>query len=155
MTIARKSKRPKLIPVKVTRTPEQKLERELRSQIALLKRLLREERARNRELLTRIQGWEPGEPWTARQPQRPITDAPPVTSQPDDLHEDEPVGFSVEELAAMGLQPNSAGGVLDTKTGTLYESVEAAKEFRAWLSKKGLPADTKPDDVRVDFQNGG
>lgn len=94
-------------------------------------RLAKEER---RELLTRIQAWEP----PRDQPPAPVSE-----SQGNEPQE----GYTLSELVQLGLEPNDGGGFRDRLNGGIWETVQEAIEYREILKKRGLKPTTHPDEL--------
>lgn len=90
-----------------------------------------------RELLTRIQAWEPGP--------EPEPAAPSAGSQAVGSTEE----YSREELAERRIQLNGAGGFIDLDCGVLFETVADIEAHRRALEDRGLPASTKPHELEL------
>lgn len=97
--------------------------------------------AERRELYTRIQAWDAG----GLSKPEPSEPKPPAAEADE---EDPGAAPSHEELMALGLVENEAGGYIDARTGVLYENLTAYKSYMAYLAKHNLPVNTKPDDMK-------
>lgn len=94
--------------------------------------------AERRELLTRIQGWEP-EP-----PRKP---APAGGHPASESHAAESAEWDQARLAdsaSKGILPNEDGGYWDTHSRWLFDSIEDIEAWRAMLLSKKLPITLNP-----------
>ena len=106
------------------------------------RKFMLEQAARERrELYSRIQVWE-------IEPSPAPAAAPDAPSSQPAGNTDEPKPWTHLELEAMGLKENSDGNIIDTRSGALFESVEAWKDYTLDLKKRGLPTNLHPAIVR-------
>lgn len=91
-----------------------------------------------RELLTRLQAWDPNPP------------APPAAGAPESqprAGQEEPI-HTFEDLSREKVRENADGGYVDLLSGAVFETLDDVREWRAALRKQGLPADLHPSIVQ-------
>jgi len=122
---------------------ERNLFRQDLERLQIKNQMILDEAAREREgLLTRIQAWEPAPPAAApAAPEKP-------GSHTAELREDALIEAEIKKLEEEGLSPTLDGeGVKDLRSGTMFETVDDAREWRKYCKDNGLPESTKPQQV--------